>query len=57
MQGVSLQFGALIHATAAAAAFISFFAAGNFTAARFVNPAHLGLANRQHAAREAKLIR
>jgi hypothetical protein len=58
MQGVSPRFGALILATAEAAASISSFVAGNFATARFVNPARLGLANRRHAdAREAKLIR
>ena len=57
MQGVSLRFGVLIRATAAVAAFISFFAAGNFTAARFVNPARLGLANRQHAVARGEVIR
>jgi len=58
MQVVSLRFGALIRDMAAAAASISSFAGGNFPAARFVNPARLGLANRRHAdAREAKLNR
>jgi hypothetical protein len=56
MQGVSLRFGGLIHATEGAAASISSFAAGNFAAARFVNPARLGLAHRQHAGARGEFI-
>jgi hypothetical protein len=57
MQGVSLRFGALIRATEEAAASISFFGAGNLPAARFVNPARLGLANRQHVGARGEFIR